>query len=164
MITRVLGVDVGLTTAHAAIYGYRDRPVPRLLYVQKIPTTPDGKRINVERFHAWVKDQSPDIAYVENATAMGAGTVSGYLKAAGAIEASIVIAGVHMVPVMPSVWMDALGVDADKKNSVILARELFSNHAVTTFKYWKSHNAAQAALIALYGASRCDMVSLKVAA
>jgi hypothetical protein len=165
MIKLVCGIDVGLSSAHAAIYGFNGSAVPRLLKVVEIPTTPDEKRIDVCWLGNWIDRESFDIAYLENATAFGEGTMSSYLKAAGAIEATVTLAGVDWVPVMPSVWKEKLGlIGEDKKGSVRLARQLFPDHAETTFKFWNSHNAAEASLIAVYGASRCDLINLERAA
>lgn len=164
MISRVCGIDVGLSSAHAAIYGYINA-IPKLLEVTEIPTTLDEKRVDVCWLGNWLDRESPDIVYVENATAMGAGTVSGYLKAAGAIEATVMLAGFNWVPVMPSIWKRHLGlIGEDKKGSVRLARELFPEYADSIFKFWNSHNAAEASLLALYGASRCDLITLQAVA
>jgi hypothetical protein len=165
MIRRVAGIDVGLSSAHAAVYGFSGTSIPRLLTVVEIPTTQDEKRIDACWLGNWLDRENPDMVYVENATAMGNGTVSGYLKAAGAIEATVMLTGIDWVPVMPSVWKRAVGlIGEDKKGSVRLARELFPDHADSTFKFWNSHNAAEASLIALYGAARCDLITLQNAA
>lgn len=179
-MTRIVaGVDVGLSSAAAAVYGYAEgRNWPRLISTTKIRTIGDagGKRIDVLWFHNWLVQSGATIAYVENATAMpapgpgarrqmGMGTMARYLRACGAIETCVTLAGLHGVLVMPSVWKRALGLlKADKKQSVILARNLFPEHAETTFKYWASHNIAEASLLALYAAARTDLVTLKAAA
>jgi hypothetical protein len=164
-IRTVAGVDPGKSSAAIALYGYRESSRPRLITTAEIPTFPDGKRIDWFWLQDWCQKWQPSIAYIENATAMGEGTVSGYLKAAGAIEAAISLSGVDSVYIMPADWKRALGLlKADKKQSVILARELFPEHADSLFKHWNSHNIAEAACLAAYGASRCDLIQLRAAA
>lgn len=166
MIRTVLGCDVGLSSAALALYGYaKGGKNPRLITTAEIPTFPDGKRINWFWLQDWLKVNPCDIAYIENATAMGAGTVSGYLKSAGAIECCISLCGVDSVYTMPSVWKAELGLLKTNKNaSVDLARQLFPEHAKTTFKFYYSHNLAEAACLALYGSIRTEIVQLRAAA
>jgi hypothetical protein len=155
MIRTVAGIDVGLASACIAIF--RDE---KLRWVKMIPRTPDRKRIDVVWLHRALKDSEADIAYIENATAMGAGTMSAYLKAAGAIEATVTLAGADSVYVMPSVWKKRFGLlHSDKKASVLMARKMFPKRDAY-FEFWNSHNAAESSLLALYGAERCDLVKL----
>lgn len=162
-IKTVAGIDPGKSSAAIALYGYLESSRPRLITTAEIPTFPDGKRIDWFWLQDWLAKWKPDIAYIENATAMGAGTVSSYLKAAGQIEATVSLCGVDSAYVMPADWKRALGLSTDKHASVTLARQMFPQHAATTFKFWNSHNVAEAAGIAVYGASRCDLIRLKAA-
>lgn len=189
-MTKVVGVDVGLASAAAALYGYANGSnLPALLGTFKIPTIgEDGaRRIDVRALGEWLIRTGAGTAYVENATAMpdptpdpktgkrakmGAASMARYLRACGAIEAAVTLSGLHGVLVMPAVWQRAVGLtmmrrgcatESAKKNcSVILARQVFPERAATTFRFFKSHNEAEGSLIALYGASRLDLVSLKV--
>jgi hypothetical protein len=163
-IYRCAGIDVGLTSAHIAFL--KSNGLEKILALKR---TPDGKRIDPIYLRGVLDMTMPDIVYIENATAMGAGTMSSYHKAAGAIEATVTLCGIDSVYVMPSTWKQYFArhykLGSDKKASVRLARELFPYLADTYFKHWNTHNAAEAALIALYGGMRCDLVSLqKVAA
>jgi len=178
-ILKVVGIDVGLTSAAAAIYGFKDLPrgTPTLQTVFSLPTIGEdgGKRIDVLAFQGWLREQSPDIAYIENATAMpsqpgpdghrrsmGAGTMARYLRACGAIEATVACCGVQSVLIMPAVWKRAMKLSGpNKQNSVDLIRGLCPERAATWFKFKKSHNLAEAALLSIYGASRVDMIELK---
>jgi hypothetical protein len=155
MIRTVAGIDVGLASGCVAIFRKET-----LRWVSVIPRTPDLKRIDVLWLHRALKDSEADIAYIENATAMGAGTMSAYLKAAGAIEATVTLAKVDSVYVMPSVWKKRFGLlHSDKKASVLMARKMFPKRA-EDFEFWNSHDAAEASLLALYGAERCDLVKI----
>lgn len=178
MIRIVAGIDVGLSSAAAAIYGYaKGSNTPVLISTTPIKTIGEGvtKRIDVEWLWDWLVASGADIVYVERGKVRSAqGTMSDYLRACGQIEATVILAGLDEVMVPPEVWQRALGLTAmrrplatesAKKNcSVILARELFPERADSTFKYFNSHNEAEASLIALYGAARCDLVNLQMAA
>lgn len=186
MIRVCAGIDVGLSSAAAATYGYANGSnLPRLISTYRIPTTGEGggKRIDVRAFGEWLTGCGASIAYIENATAMpapedkdgnrrrmGAGTMARYLRACGAIEATVTLAGLDGVMCMPGVWKRALGLtkrtkgmsaNQRKNESVVLARELFPERADTTFKVFNSHNVAEAGLIAIYAAVRTDLVRLR---
>lgn len=192
MIHRLcVGIDVGLSSAAAAVYGYAAGAAvyglaranhPRLISTTPIKTVgEDGaRRIDVEWLRDWLLWSKASIAYVENATAMpdpnpdprtglrarmGAGTMARYLRACGAIEATVTLAGLDSVLVTPTTWKRALGLLKTGKNaSVDLMRELFPEHASTTFRYYKSHNIADAVGIAIYGALRCELVKINASA
>jgi hypothetical protein len=129
----------------------------------------------VTAFHRWLGEQDAEIAYVENATAMpsipdafgkrrgmGAGTMARYMRACGAIETCVTLSGMETVLVMPAVWKRATGLlKADKRASLDLARKLFPEVAGIWFKFQYHHNRAEAAILALYGGSRCDMIELR---
>lgn len=177
MIRSVIGVDVGLSSAAAAHYGYANGAnLPRLLATTMIRTIGEkaAKRIDVLWLRDWLQATGATIAYVERGSARSMqGAMSNYLRACGQIEATVTLAGLHGVLVPPGVWQRAIGLtdrrracgtDLERdKASVVLARELFPERA-DLFKFWNSHNEAESAEIALYGAIRNDLVSLKVAA
>lgn len=187
----VCGIDVGLASAAASVYGYANgRNYPALIKTTMIRTVGEAasKRIDVHWFSEWLITSGATKAYVENATAMpapqidpktgqrrqmGAGGMARYLRAAGAIETCAALAGLEPVLVMPGKWQAAVGLTAFRRSlpakeqdhaSVLLARMLFPDHAATTFKFWNSHNESDSSLIALYAAARCDLVTLQAAA
>ena len=148
-----------------------------MLAVIDLPTRGEGpaKRIDVTKLSRWIMTQEPDFAYLENAMTMpaipdatghrrgmGAATMGRYMRAAGATEACVELCGVDWTSVQPVVWKRALGlVGPNKGNSVDLARQLFPERTATWFKFKNSHNIAEAALIAVFAASRCDLIDLK---
>jgi hypothetical protein len=175
---RILGIDAGLSSGAAAVYGYDGSArLPALLAVTDLPTRGEGtaKRIDVTAFRHWLMQHDVSFAYIENANAMpaipdatgfrrpmGGGTMARYLRAAGATEACVELCGIDWASVQPGVWKKALGLAGPNKgNSVDLARQLFPERAATWFKFKKSHNIAESSLLALYGAARCDLVELK---
>ena len=172
------GIDVGLSSAAAAVYGYANgRNIPRLIATTDIRTLGEkaAKRIDVLWLRDWLVRTGATVAYVERGSARSMqGAMSNYLRACGQIEATVTLAGLHGVLVPPGVWQRAIGLtdrrrgcatDLERdKASVVLARELFPEHADSTFKFWNSHNEAEASEIALYGAIRTELVSLRIAA
>lgn len=173
-----VGVDVGLSSAAAAAYGYASgRNLPALIATTDIRTLGEkaAKRIDVLWLRDWLIGTGATIAYVERGSARSMqGAMSNYLRACGQIEATVTLAGLHGVLVPPGVWQRAIGLTVRRracttelekdKASVVLARELFPEHADSTFKFWNSHNEAEASEIALYGAIRNDLVSIQAAA
>lgn len=169
---KVLGIDPGFTGA-AVVFGH-DGGVsnwPRVLAHHEFRTVgEDGaKRIDIKTFHGWLLSQGElHRAYVENAMLMpdlagrkmGGGTGGRYMRCAGHIEATVVCAGIEIIMVMPAQWKRRLGLIGPKKgNSLDLARALCPDFA-DRLKRKKDHNLAEAALIAVYGASRADMIDL----
>lgn len=187
-LNRVLGIDAGLSSGAAAIFGHDGSlsNFPKVLGVLDIPTTGEGagKRIDVCAFQRWIGQHDPDIGYVENATAMpaipnkfgarrgmGAGTMARYMRAVGAIESTVMLCGMDMVPVMPAVWKRAMRlVGPDKDQSIERAVSLCSDarkwlptkiRKGVESDVQKYHNRAEAILIAVYGAMRVGMIDLR---
>ena len=181
MIRKILGVDPGLASATAAIFGYDGRKnYPEILGMFDIPTKGEGttKRIDVTAFFRWLGEMDPDIAYVEAANTMpalpdkfghrrgmGVASAGRYMRAAGALEATVELCGINIVMVQPVSWKRALGLIGEKKaSSLSLVRDLYPNVADQWFKRKKDHNRAEAVCLAIFGAMRCDLVSLRIAA
>lgn len=181
MVKRILGLDPGLSSATAAVFGYPDgSSFPAILGVLDIPTTGDGttKRINVQAFFDWLETMNPDVAYIEVASTMpsfpdqngvrrgmGIASAGRYLRAAGALEATVELFGIDIVYVQPRTWKRAFELSGpDKGNSLDLIRGLFPHLADTMFKRQKDHNRAESCLLAVYGAARHDLINLRVAA
>jgi hypothetical protein len=177
IIRRVLGVDPGLASAAAAVFGFHKHNYPEILGVLDVPTFGEGttKRIDVVMFRRWLMELDPDFAYVEAAStmpaipdakgfrrAMGAGSAGRYMRAAGALEACVELCGIEWCSVQPAVWKRALGlVGPNKGNSLDLIRSTYPNVADKWFKRKLDHNRAEASLIAIWGAARCDLITLQ---
>lgn len=171
------GIDVGLSSAAAAVYGYpAGRNWPGLIATTHIRTLGDGpaKRIDGIWLRDWLQASGATVAYVERGSARSMqGAMSNYLRACGQIEMCVTLSGLHGVLVPPGIWQKSLGLTARRRGlvgtardkvSVVMARELFPEQADRTFKFWNSHNEADAALIALYAAVRTDLVQIRKAA
>ena len=181
MIRKILGVDPGLASATASVFGYREgSSSPEILAVFDIPTKGEdaAKRIDACAFGNWIDRMEPDICYMENANTMpslpdkngfrrgmGVASAGRYMRAAGALEATVDLCGLDIVFVQPVTWKRALGLIGENKGgSLELIRGLYPGCADKWFKRQKDHNRAESALIAIYGASRTDIISLQTAA
>jgi hypothetical protein len=180
-LSRVLGLDPGLSTATASVFGYADcAKIPEILGVLDIPTRGDGtaKRIDVQALYDWLEKMDPSIGYIEAASAMpsfpdkkgkrrGMGIASSgrYLRAAGALEATVELFGIDVVLVQPRTWKAALGLSGpNKRDSLDLIRSLYPDMADVWFKRQRDNHRAESCLLSIFGAARCDIISLKLAA
>jgi hypothetical protein len=182
MIRRILGVDPGLASAAACVYGYDGgKNYPEILGVLDVPTINDDteKEIDGQAFRRFILQHDPDICYMERATTMpsipdprtgmrrqmGTATMGRYFAGVGALRATVRLCDLEIVHVMPGQWKKALGLVGEKKRgSLELVRNLHPESADRWFKRQKDHNRGEAALIAIWGAARCDLIQLRPAA
>lgn len=173
---KVCGIDIGFSGA-AAVFGHHGGSnFPQLLGIHEFATVGDGgsKRIDLAAFRAFLRQQAPDIAYIEHASLMpsdGTAVGSRYMRCAGHIEATVDALEIQQVLVQPSVWKRALGlIGASKAESIMLIVDLCPNarqwfptkiRKGEVSNVLAAHNKAEAALIAVYGAVRCDLIDLK---
>jgi len=180
-ITKILGLDPGLASATASVFGYANgKNYPEILGIFDIPTRGEGtsKRIDVQAFFDWLEKLEPSIAYIEaantmpaipdkfgNRRGMGIASAGRYMRAAGALEACVELFGIDIVMVQPRTWKSALGLSGpNKRDSLDLIRDLYPEMADVWFKRQKDHNRAEAVGLAIFGAARCDLISLQAAA
>jgi crossover junction endodeoxyribonuclease RuvC len=71
-------------------------------------------------------------------------------RVTGDLEAFVVAAGMRIAPVEAGVWKKALGANADKELTRLLASRLFPNFA-QRWSQKSHHNRAEAVLLAWYG-------------
>lgn len=160
MIRSILGIDPGLD-AFACIYR-PDRSVAsgiRWTFFD-IPTSGEAgqRRIDAVRLRDWITLHNPDIAYIEVVgTFLGEGSVTRFIRAVGAIEATVQCCSVPIVYVVPQRWKAFYDVpkyakqNAAKEHSRILAQQLWPElKDILTRKM--DHGRAEAALLAGYGA------------
>jgi crossover junction endodeoxyribonuclease RuvC len=151
------GVDVGVRGGAAAI-GVDDNGVVRLLDAIDIPTTgvKAKERVDAIALRSWLAKYQPQHVYVERAQALPRqGSSSGfkYGRAVGAIEAIIVCCEIPLTIIEPSAWKNFHHLyGKDEEGSRQRALQLFPA-AHELFARKKDHGRAEAALIALYGAS-----------
>ena len=121
-----------------------------------VPLRTGEKRIDVKAFRDWIMRFSPDRAYVELVGPMpkqGIGSTSVFMRAAGAIEATVICCDVPYTPIAPQRWKryHNLPAGSDKEASRQLALNLVPELAPMLARK-KDHGRAEAALLALYGA------------
>jgi hypothetical protein len=155
-MTRVIvGIDPGRTGALAAI---DDRG--RLLAVADMP-----RRSEITRRETWYLDVGYAVAdfppmadepvvFVEQPFAMpnqSSSSTGAQFAAYGAILGALGALGLDVHTVTPSAWKRAVGVTADKRSSLDLARTLWPSDADRWFRLAKHDGRAEACLIALHG-------------
>lgn len=151
----VLGVDVGLTGAVAAVHnGHQPRVVD-------IPTVECGKtrRIDGRALILLLRELVPAdgaaMAFIEDIHAgMGPGSVarSSIARSRGAVESVLDVARIGCTPVHTATWKRWLGLlKAEKAASRQKALALYPCLA-HDLRLAKHHNRAEAVLIAHYGA------------
>jgi crossover junction endodeoxyribonuclease RuvC len=155
----LLGIDPGIRGG-LAIIAVADGAAPQLIAAIEIPVTGVGakERVDAIAIRDWVTQHSPQHAFLERAQAMpkqGASSGFKYGRAVGAIEAVIACCVIPLTIVEPSIWKKFHSLHgADKETSRQRGLQLFpAAHALLARK--KDHGLAEAALIALAGASRC---------
>lgn len=179
---KILGVDPGLRLPAAALITGRGSLIPRLEVVD-IPVVERKGRSYIDA-RAWqrlVRELAPDRAYIELSWAMpmnphgagkgmkgqGVASAGRTQRAHGVIEAFL-WSEIEADPVYVTsqVWKAFFGLrggEENKDESRDLIVQLFPE-ALRFFTRVMDHNRAEAALIAIYGAARCDLIDLKRAA
>jgi len=156
-MTKVLGVDPGVSGG-LAIVEITDEAVPVLIECVDIPVVGTGakERVDVAAIRNFIDQHKPIHALIERAQAMpkqGASSGFKYGRAVGAIEAAITLCSIPIEIVEPSAWKRHWHLPGkDKESGRQKALQLFpAAHAALARK--KDHGRAEAALIALFGAS-----------
>jgi crossover junction endodeoxyribonuclease RuvC len=154
---RVLGVDPGVSGG-LAVVEIADGAAPVLVECIDIPVVGTGakERVDVAAIRNFIDRHQPIRARIERAQAMpkqGASSGFKYGRAVGAIEATVALCSIPMEIIEPSAWKRFWKLPGkDKESGRQRALQLFpAAHALLARK--KDHGRAEAALIALFGAS-----------
>jgi crossover junction endodeoxyribonuclease RuvC len=155
---RILGIDPGMTGG-CAIY---DPHNGFIVDAVDIPTIGEKakERIDVRHLSAWMINNGAKHAFVERAQAMpGQGSSSGfkYGRGVGYLEATAVLSGIPLTIIEVRAWKKYFGITGTKADGAgeaarALAIQQFPA-ASHLFARKKDHGRAEAALIAVYGAS-----------
>jgi crossover junction endodeoxyribonuclease RuvC len=152
----VLGIDVGQSGAFC-VYNTDSKAI--LLWdmpvVEIITNGKKVKRVSAQDIAISLKGFPIDHAFVESVTALpGQGVVSMFTfgKAAGLVEGVIAALEIPVTFVRPQKWQKAMGVVGGKDGARQRAAQLLPEFA-KEFSRVKDDGRADAALIALYGAS-----------
>jgi crossover junction endodeoxyribonuclease RuvC len=153
-VTRILGVDPGLSGAFAVIEMINGVPV--LVDAADVPVTGTGAKARIDAIAAteWISRHAPSMAYIERTQAHpGQGRSSAFIfgRTTGALEALVTLLRIPVVLVEPAVWKRRLNLPGkDKEAARQRALQLFpSQHALLARK--RDHNRAESALLALAG-------------
>src|SRR5262245_12765734 len=155
---KLLGIDPGIRGG-LAIVSIDDGIAPQLIDAIDIPVTGVGakERVDVLAIRTWIIAHAPQHALIERAQAMpkqGASSGFKYGRATGALEGVLACCEIPITIVEPSVWKKFHQLrGGDKEAARQRALQLFpAAHALLARR--KDHGRAEAALVALYGASR----------
>jgi crossover junction endodeoxyribonuclease RuvC len=150
---RILGIDPGLRGA-LSIVEINDGAMPQLLDSIDMPLVGSGRKVRVDVIAVaeWINRHAPTSAFIERAGAMpkqGVASTFVYARAAGSIEATVMLCRIPLQLVEPSVWKRRLRLAGqDKEAARQRALELFpQQHALFARK--KDHNRAESALIVI---------------
>jgi crossover junction endodeoxyribonuclease RuvC len=167
-MTKVLGVDCGIRGG-LAIVELNDGAAPQLVDAIDIPVVGVGakERVDALAIRVWIERHAPQHAYIERAQAMprqGTSSTFKYGRATGCIEAVMTCCEIPITIIEPSAWKKFYQLrGGDKESARQRALQLFpAAHAWFALK--RHHNRAEAALIALYGASRIVPTGVQYAA
>ena len=156
-MTKVLGIDPGISGG-LAIVEITDGAAPALVECIDIPVVGTGakERVDVAAIRNFIDRHKPIRALIERAQAMpkqGASSGFKYGRAVGAIEATVALCSIPVEIIEPSAWKRHWHLPGkDKESGRQKALQLFpAAHAALARK--KDHGRAEAALIALFGAS-----------
>jgi Holliday junction resolvasome RuvABC endonuclease subunit len=165
---KILGVDPGIRGG-LAIVSINDGAAPQLVDATDIPVTGVGakERVDVLAIRTWIMAHQPQHAFIERAQAMpkqGASSGFKYGRATGALEGVLACCEIPTTIVEPALWKKACQLrGGDKEAARQRALQLFPTaHALLARR--KDHGRAEAALMALYGASRIVPTGVQYAA
>jgi crossover junction endodeoxyribonuclease RuvC len=160
---RLLGIDPGIHGGLAVIE-IANGAAPRLVDAIDIPVAGTGakERVDVLAIRAWIGLHTPNHAFIERAQALpkqGASSGFKYGRATGSLEAVIACSEIPLTIVEPSLWKKFHGLrGGDKEGGRQRALQLFpAAHGLLARR--KDHGRGEAALIALYGASRITPIT-----
>jgi len=160
---RILGVDPGIRGGLAVVTCNDGATPPAIVDTIDIPVVGLGakERVDVHTIRTWIQAHAPiDHAVIERAGVMPRQGISSgfkYGRAVGAIEAAVMLCGVPLTIVEPSVWKRFHNLyGAEKEASRQRALQLFpAAHALLARKL--DHGRAEAALLAIFGAKHAQI-------
>lgn len=155
----VLGIDIGLTGAIAAIdhvsAAVEDMPTQPLPGDRQVKREVDPRALML-LVRQLVRPGVEALAVMEDVHAgVGMGTTgpASLMDSKGCIRAVLSIARIDVRTVQPRVWKRAYGLTSDKGGSLVEARRMFPLLS-DALKRKRDHNRAEALLIAAYARQR----------
>lgn len=145
----VVGIDPGLSGALAFYFP----SVPDRVAAEDMPTA--AKMVDLATLAARIQQMRPDLAVVEQVASRPGQGVASTFKFGAAYGAILGVLGalqIRTALVTPTTWKRHFGLDSDKEKSRALALRTFAK-SPGHFARKKDDGRAEAALLALYGAS-----------
>lgn len=145
----IIGIDPGFSGAIAFLN--KNKLIVMDLPLRKIM---DRTQINARILTITIQSCLSEISFaaIEDVHSMpeqGIASTFRFGYNAGILLGVLEALNIKVLRVKPAVWKGGLGLDADKKKSLILARKLFP-HNSSDFQRFKDDGRAEAALIAYY--------------
>jgi hypothetical protein len=151
----IIAIDPGITGAIAFV---KTQPVLSYHAVYDLPTTTtkEGKkRLDLENLAVLISTYSEDVnlaiveevGFMKGKEARGSAFVFGF--ATGAVHGVLAAFNIQIQTVTPAIWKGALGLSADKNQSISKAKTLFPE-AVSKLKRKQDHGRAEALLLAYF--------------
>ncbi|MBZ9673440.1 hypothetical protein [Mesorhizobium sp. ES1-3] len=151
-IGRIIAFDPGISGG----FGVCDS-LGRLVAAGELPTSGDGTRrmLAAPLIAALLRRYRPELCIIERVGAMpgqGVSSMFRFGKAAGILEGVVGAAEIPLLFVASGVWKRHFNLPAAKEAARARAIETWPAHADLLFRRKCDHGAAEAALIALWGA------------
>jgi crossover junction endodeoxyribonuclease RuvC len=145
----VCGIDPGLSGGLAFFFP----GAPARVLAEDLPTV--AGEIDCATLAARIRQMRPDVAFVERVASMPGQGVSSTFKfgaAYGCIRGVLAALEIRTHLVAPGIWKKHFQLDSDKEKARALALRTFAK-TPGHFSRKRDHNRAEAALLALYGAT-----------
>jgi hypothetical protein len=155
----IIGVDVGLTGAAAAIEVGEMGGIS-LIEIIDLPSEPIGtkRRIHVEVLGRWLEKTEPDLAIIENVHSMpndGASRSFRFGGACEAVRATVALYAIRYRMIAPQTWKPWAGLPTGSEKDA--SRDVAIRMCPASAPFLKrklDHNRGDAVLLALYGAKQ----------
>jgi hypothetical protein len=154
---KIMGIDPGLSGGIAFYDGTTLEVVATPVVVEEFMK--NGKKakrnlMDLDKVRDLIEQHKPDRAVLEKVAARSGQGVTSMFRFGmnfGEHRGVMTALRVRFVEVTPQMWKRDYRLNSDKDDSLDLAREVFPDHAKTSFKLKKHDGLAEAALIAKFG-------------
>lgn len=154
---KVMGIDPGLSGGIAFYDGNALKVFATPVLTENF--IKNGKKatrslMNLDAVRDLILEHKPDTAVLEKVAARSGQGVTSMFRFGtnyGEHRGMMAALNIPFIEVTPQVWKKDYRLNSDKDESLDLAREIFPDHAKTSFKLKKHDGLAEAALLAKYG-------------
>jgi hypothetical protein len=128
-------------------------PVMKEPYVRKgKPST--RNTMDLAAIRDFIEEHKPDRGVLEKVSSRpGEGSTSSFRFGLGLGEWRGLLTALRIPFIMPTprVWKKELGLGSDKEDSLVMAREMWPDFAIPSFKFKNCDGVAESAILAKYG-------------